>query len=70
MLVKRRAPEVLRQAAGDRLVEGEPMVAQVADNGRLMQRAMRKIDNKRTKRTKRTTRQAHTHESQGKDQMP
>ena len=50
-LVKRRAPEVLKRAAGDRLVEGEPMVVQVADNGRFMQNTMRNIGKKHNKNT-------------------
>ena len=43
LLSKRRTPQVLQRAAGDRLVEGEPIVIQVADSGRLMQNTLRKM---------------------------
>ena len=49
MLTKRRAPQVLERAAGDRLVEGEPMVIQVADSGSLLHNTLRKTGKTRTR---------------------
>ena len=50
MLSKRRAPQVLqRVTAGDRKVEGTPMVVRLVDRGRLRQNSMRKISKRHTR---------------------
>ena len=50
MLSKRRAPQVLqRVTAGDRKVEGTPMVVRLVGRGRLRQNSMRKISKRHTR---------------------